>query len=186
MALFFIGLGVLLLTAAFILGILVFHPTVTSVIIGLTVPFIIFLLLRKKLEQILKTDESDMQEEKKNENLGSINLDKPGQFNNLVSNESPETVNQNRDKLKDFFKNKLSKPSDKLKQNDFSFLEKEDKPLFIFQQSATVQNKLYAGNIETINFSIPYPDPLFPFRVKAIRNIFKILFSAKIYKSNSV
>ncbi len=184
MVLYFIVLGVLLLTAAFILCILVFHPNKTSIIIGLTVPFIIFLLLRKKLEQVLKIDESVMEDEKKNKTLGSINLDKPGQFNNPVSNESLDTVNQNRHKLKDFFKNKLSKPSHRLKQNNFSFLVTKDKQPFIFQQSATIQNKLYAGDIETINFSIPYPDPFFSFRTKAIRNILKILFSDKINKSN--
>ena len=100
MVIFLIVLGVLLLASAFILCVLVFHPNTTSIILGLAVPFIIFMLIRKKLVQALKIDETSMEDEKKNERLANFNLDNPVPSNRNFSNEPLVTVNQNRDKLK--------------------------------------------------------------------------------------
>jgi hypothetical protein len=179
MVLFFIVLGVLLLAAAFILCILVFHPNTTSIILGLTVPFIIFLLIRKKLINALKMDESGLDDDKKNESLGKINLDKPVSADIRLSNDPPVTVTQNRDKLKDFFKKKSSKPSDELKQNDFSFLALKDKHPHFHQQQATLLYKLYSGDIISKDYSIPYPEPFYVFTIKVVGNFLKELFWIK-------
>ncbi|MEO6405132.1 MAG: hypothetical protein ABIY51_15555 [Ferruginibacter sp.] len=182
MLLFFIVIGVLLMAATFVLCILVFHPTFTSIVIGLAVPFIIFLLIRKKLLQALKIDESEMGEDnlstaiKKNENLGNINLDKPGQFNTSASHESSAGVTQNRDKLKDFFKTKSSKPGGQLKQNEFSMLVLKDRPVPFPIQRDSMICKSHAGEMGGSNYSIPYPDPFFLFRSRAFSNILKDFF----------